>query len=1383
MGSKSSQGGEPSWPSMGDGGSDYGDSLLQAVLDTQPEVRLPVPGEWLGGKDGRRFQIRAHLGRGGTGEVFQAWDEELQRVVALKFLPPHAGLTELALDEARAIARLDHENIVRLFDVSEWVSGPGEPSIPFLVMECLEGESLARILERGRPGLRRALEIFDDILAGLAHAHERSIIHRDLKPNNVYIVPKGTAKLLDFGLAHLVVRETSSFPRLPTAGTPPYMAPEQWRGAAQDERTDLWAAGVVLYEMLTGTLPYPGAHTQELAARVTSDEPVPSVRELRPELPRAVESLLATALAKDPVRRFQTAQELRDELRGLRTRLGPTDEPAAVQPPRAAPLPRQVTLVSCRLRGLGTLDPPLDPEDVGEVLLAFRQGSAELVRQYGGAMPADVGSEMLACFGCHQVREGDAERAVLAGLSLVRELPQRLRRTFPYLPASLAVSVGIQTDKVTLREGPPDAQEGSFNLHGEAPGLTAWLARQAGPGEVVIGETTRRMVHGGFETEALGTRDFDGLVGRVPLALHRVLRETEALTRFERMHAVSGLTSLVGRERELARLLELWEQARDGRGASILIRGEAGLGKSRLIQELLARVPPGAATRRHVQCWPRFNARGHSLVIELLRGAVPIHAGGSPQEQRRELEAELTGRGLSVEQAQLLGVLAGLPLPEGSPLRLVSPERSKERALEALRTLVLNMTAARPVLLTVEDLHWATSLHLEFLGSLLGHLEEARLLIVLSARPEFRSPWPHYPWVHALKLERLPAEQSSDLVKNVARGRGMEAELLQQLVRTTDGIPLFIEEMTRLVLERAPVRDLSPDALPHSIPATLHELLQARLDTLPSRQKSLAQLCSVVGRGFTKPLLSALVDQDRVTLQRDLPGLVDAGLLQPHREMGLDGYEFRHALIQEAAYQSLSRGRRRDYHLRIARALPEHAPETVRARPEVLAHHYTEAGLIEPAIRYWAQAGRQASLQSANQEAVGYLSRALKLLRGLPDAHQRLREELEILVALGLPLIQLQGYRSPEVERNFARVHDLFYPLGEVLPQLELAYWGIFSFYFVRAEYARARELSDWLLTLGHRQGNVDLLAQGYRMMATVSYSQGRPRESLEDFERAIACSQFDLEKHRELTMRHWNNPLSSAQAHASIVYSLVGQPRLARQRAREALELAEQIGHPHSTAYALTYLAVGAQMRREADSALEWASRANAISTEHGYWLWKSWSNLIRIWARAQLEPSQALLEDLERSLDEWQERGVRAGMPPHSAILAELHLKLGQVEPGLEAARWGLQWAEKTGERNLEPELHRLMGELLRMAGRPDEAKASFFRALAVARWQGSGLFELRAAVGLTRLLLDLGVSIPARRLLTKRLARLDPYGDSPDFVEARALLEHEAALERSP
>ncbi|HEX8435588.1 protein kinase domain-containing protein, partial [Archangium sp.] len=918
------QGSSPSGGSRGSGGSqdsessDFSDPVLRKVLEADSLPRHPVAGERLGGQDGQRYRIVAPMGSGGTAQVFRAWDEVLHREVALKLLLPRVGFVEEALREARAIAQLDHVNIVRVFDESEWRATPGAPGIPFLVMECLEGESLSVRLKRERLEVRCALDILDGIAAGLVHAHERHVIHRDLKPRNVFLTWEGTVKLLDFGLSHFTT--TTPVPHLPTGGTPAYMAPEQWRGEPQDARTDIWAAGVVLYEMLVGTVPWPKVTFAQLRERVTSQEPMPSVRARRPEVPRELEALLATALDKDPARRFRTALELREELREVRGRLfGPAREGRR---PTAAPQRRQVTLVSCLLTGLGRFGEPLDVEDQGELELAFHETCAEAIEQHGGAVPLSLAGEVLACFGFPQVREDDSERAVRAGLRLARDFTEALQRRVPHLPLSgVAVKVGIHTDTVALDERAPGPRGGGLVIQGEAPKVAAWLAGQAAPGHVVLGDATWHMVREAFETQVLGQRQFEGLSGLWRHDVHLVLREREASERFDWALATRGLLPLVGRERELRRLEELWELARQGQGGFVLVCGEAGIGKSRLLLELYARVPPESAIRVRFQCWSRLSTTALHPFLQLLQELFQLPPGRSTHELLQALLEQLERMGLSEEQAQLLHLLMRLPVHEDSPVRLLTPERRKEMALQAMVDMVPHLSRERPVLAVVEDLHQADSTELEFLRLLLERVEHSRILVLLSTRTEVPPSWPRRAWLQRLTLERLPAEQAAVLVREAARGRELSEETVRKLVRRTEGIPLFIGEMTRMVLEHAAAS--FSELMPSSIPVTLRELLLARLDRLPSRQRALVQLCAMVGRDFTRALVVALTGRDEAALDRDLEGLVEAGFLQEQREAGAPAFQFQHALIQEVACQSLSRGTRRQYHRHIARVLAE----------------------------------------------------------------------------------------------------------------------------------------------------------------------------------------------------------------------------------------------------------------------------------------------------------------------------------------------------------------------------------------------------------------------------------------------------------------------------
>ncbi|MCY1072866.1 protein kinase domain-containing protein [Archangium lansingense] len=1356
---ESQHGGRPtSGHEASSGASDFEDSFLRELRHSEPLPLLPVPGERLGGPDGRRYKVLEWLGGGGMGQVFRAQDETLRREVALKFLLPRPDFGAEALTEARAVAQLDQENIVRIFDVTEWHGIPGEPGAPFLVMECLEGEPLSALLKRGRLETRRALEIMEGICSGLAHAHERGLIHRDLKPGNVFLTREGTVKLLDFGLSHWMTANAENATSPSTAGTPAYMAPEQWRGESQDARTDVWAAGVVLYEMLTGGWPFTGATWGELRERVTSEEPAPPVRARNPEVPPEVESLLVTALAKEPARRFSSARELRQEVLELRARLaGLGLEVAGTQESQQR---RQLVLLSCRLTGLGGLAERMDAEDVGELEAAFQKGCEEVIQRHGGSVNLYVGGEVFACFGCPQVREDDAARAVRAGLQLAHDMPELLQQRLPHLYLSgLGAQVGLHTDWMVLE---------TRILQGEAPRAVSWLSSQAGPGDVLASEATWLQVRGAFETECLGARDFAGLTGAVHMNVHRVVREREVRVRFDRTLVAGGLTPLVGREIELRQLQALWEGAREGHGAFVLLRGEAGIGKSRLLLELRRRVPPETALRLWFQCWSRPYSGALLPVAELPRALLSLSPEGTPQRHLEALEARLGSRGLPEEHVQLLGLLLSLPIPEGAPVHRLMPARRLEKTYAALVELLSSEARQRPVLLAVEDLHQADSSWLEFLGYLFERIESTRLLVVLSARPEFQPSWPSGAGLHRLSLEHLSPEHSAALSRAAAHGTLLPEETVGELVRMTDGIPFFIEEMTRKVLEGGGMA---------SIPVTLHELLLARLDVLSSRQKALAQHGAVVGREFSLSLLAAVTGREAADLQRELGGLVEAGLLQEEREGSAEPeYQFRHALFQEAAYQSLTRAERRRYHQRIAQVLKERFPEVGRARPELLAHHYTEAGESAPAILYWIWAGWLAIQRMALAEGVQDFSRAQELLRGLPEASRLPSQELTVLTALGYSQALLQGFSSPEAARTFAQVWELLRSMDELAPNLGGSLWILFSYHLQRAEFFPGRELAEQVAREGERQRSPELLALGNEMLAIGSSFAGHVRSALEYSGRTMAHAHLSLEQHRALVSRLRGGSPTDSLAYASIIHAVSGRLELARKYGREALELARRLGEPVTVAMELI---ITWMICRDVQEALEEADEVITLSGARDYWWIQGWAQIIRGWALAELGQPGDCLALVQQVIARFRARGYhgllgfQGGGTYCLFVLGGIHLKLGRIREGLTVLHEALEQVRATGERILEAELHRLRGELLRADGREREALQDFLRARAVAHAQGARLFELRATVGLGRLLRDMGRPEAARRRLTRLLTGFEEHVDSVDLVEARTLL----------
>jgi len=1320
---------------------DFEDTFLRCVARASVPPRLPVPGMRMGDRDGRRYEVLEELGGGAMGQVFRARDTVLQRLVALKFLIPHESLAEapmiaLLRQEGRAIAQLDHEHIVRIFNVDVWSSEPGEPPLPFLVMECLEGESLSTLLRRGRPGPRRAMEILDAVAAGLAHAHEHHIVHRDLKPSNVFITRKGVVKILDFGLAWLAAASAPPDMSLSTAGTPPYMAPEQWRGQAQDARTDLWSAGIVLFEMLTGEPPYSGS-PEEIRARVLSTEPAPSARERIPSLPEAVDRLLASLLAKLPDERLGSAVELRERLREVEEGLAPRRQMSR----STAPQRRQVTLVACRLADVAGLTTKLDAEDVGELEAAFHRSCSEVFHEHGGSVVLCVGEEVLGCFGHPVAREDDTERAVNAGLRLATTVAPALQESLLLPPGrELALQVGIHTDMVVLDE---------TSIQGEAPRMATWFARQAKPGTVYLSDSTLALVRGAFITQALGPMRFTGLSGVRDVKLHQLLRARRATSRFDRTLVARPLTPLVGRRAELQRLMGWWQEARGGHGVCALISGEAGMGKSRLLRELRERVPPFMAIRLRCQCWPQGSSSAFAPIIDLLRHLLHLDVEGTPPQHRARLEAGLGALGLGHQRTRVLSGLVGLSGDEGAAHLRYSPDRLKQDTLEALTALLLRLSEDRPVLAEVEDLHWADPSTLQLLGMLIERLPGARACLLLTARLDFRPPWPASGAIRRLSLERLPAAIAGELVRKAAGRQGLPSEMVAHLVAKTDGVPLFAEELTRTVLERPPAEEGPPAALTSSVPLSLRQLLLTRLDRLPGPSKELAQLCAVVGRTFSYALIAALSGWSDRVLRKELAELVAEGLLQPQE--GVEScFCFRHALIQDAASDSLPRHLRRLYHRRVARVQAEQFPEVSEAQPELLAWHYTESGQTEPALRWWARAGELASRRSANVEALSHFRQALELLLTLPPSRERSGQELKLLIAMELPLLQVQGYHSEEGEQVYTRVRALMRELEEDLPRLEPAYWVTYAYAFARARWDEAHEVAERLVRLGRGHGHRELLALGYRMMATDFFTWGQVPAALEHVELALAFSDFGLEQHQVLAVKHWVNPRVAALAYGAVVHAVVDAPERSREYGRQALRLAMDIGHANTTAFALLYASLACQLRREPREALELCDRNISLSREHHFRLWLGWASLIRGWAQAMMGSAREGLALMQSALTQWRRSGFAAGLPHDLGMLAEIHLLLGQAGEALDAVREALALADSTGERSYEAVLRGLEAEALRGLGRQGEASEAFARALSVAEAQG--------ALGYGRLVRERRIGHPRVELPVTPVARLE-------------------------
>jgi len=1361
----------------------------EILEDTEgPSTPVPSLGERLGSLNGRRYEILDLIGGGGMGRVFRAQDHELQRTVALKFLLPRLQLSKaegisLLREEAKAIARLDHENIVRIYDVAEWQTqawkdgGLRLVQVPFLVMEYLEGKSLQAALREGGFDLRRTLELMTDVAAGLKHAHERHLIHRDLKPGNVFILENGKAKILDFGLAQLMAGGSAAW-WMAGAGTPAYMSPEQWRRQPPDMRDDIWAAGILLFEMLTKQHPFPHTDRDELRARITSSEPMPSVREHLPDLPAEVEQLVASALARHPADRIPNGAELLNRLWQVREHLGLR---------RPSPLARvaerrQVTFLSCRLARTGGAE-ELDSEDPGELEAAFHRACSTLIYQHGGAVTACVGDQVLAYFGYPSAREDASAEAVRAGLHLLEALPGELARQ---RVQGIVIRVGIHTDLVAVDDSTLGFH-GAPSIQGKAPLIATWLAAEAAPHSMLVSDRTQVLVRGRFETRPAGQRTFVGLSGSATLGTYQLLRERKGASRFDRVLVLGELTPLVGRKRELEQLGATWSEVVRGRGACILLRGEAGVGKSRLVQELHDRADPETCPCVTCQCWPQFKGSAFYPLTEWLQHFLALPPEDPPERKLHLLEERLGQLGLRPEHAPALASLLSVRLPKGAPFLQLASEQQRERSMAALQAFLRGMARQKPFGFIVEDVHWADQSTLQFLGLLLEHLEDTPICVLLTARPEFEHDWARHPRFQELEIAPLSPECTAAMIQQVARGRALPEELGDQLAAKTDGLPLFIEELTQMALQQgAPSRE-PVGAAQTPIPTTLQELLVARLDQLSPQAKALAQLAATLGREVSYEMLRAISLSSEKELLDQLEQLEQAGLLFRHGEPPYSVmYTFKHALIQAAAYQSLVRRTQKRYHARITQVLCEQFPELAEEQPELLAHHSTLAGLVEQAVSQWRSAGQRAKAKSALSEATSHFTRAIEQLTLLPPSRERDQQELALQVELGETLIATTGFASTKVLESYTRAYQLCAPSGAVpMPVL----WGLATVAALRGDKQGIDRLMPHLQRLIETSEDPLILIAAHGLFGTLSFRRGP----------LTACRQHGrqakvlAERHGLLTPTALQTGSLPGYVSESLLFSLLylaysevllGNADRGRQEYAEVLARAEATHSPYDMARVLMFGAVIVDDTSEPEAVRAVTGRAIALAREHKFPTVLAMCSCIDGCAAVSQGDTQAGLAKIQEGLALIRSMSAMALYPRTLEFFARACLLTGRLAEGLAATRDGLEMTGTLLTPHAIPELRRLEGELLLRQGKEASARIALKQALETAREAGAKLHELRAAVSLARLMRRAGEVDEACALVAEICGRFTEGFDTVDYKAARqflaeVLVSHQATV----
>ncbi|HEV8711705.1 MAG TPA: adenylate/guanylate cyclase domain-containing protein [Candidatus Binatia bacterium] len=969
---------------------------------------------------------------------------------------------------------------------------------------------------------------------------------------------------------------------------------------------------------------------------------------------------------------------------------------------------RQLTVMFCDLVGSTPLAERLDPEDLREVVRAYQETCTAVIHRFDGYIARYVGDALLVYFGYPAAHEDDAQRAVRTGLGIVAALPQlnarlqsaagvqlRLGPSTEHIP--LQVRIGIHTGLVVVGElGGRDYREAM--ALGETPNIAARLQGLAEPDTVVISAATSRLVAGLFAFRTFGPQTLKGV--STPIEVYHVLGESGVQSRFE-VAVSTGLTPLIGREQEVGLLLERWDRAKEGSGQVVMLNGEPGIGKSRLLQVLKERVASEAATQLECRCSPYYQNSALYPVIDLLQRVLGFTREDSPEEKLHKLEVGARRAvPLQPEVIPLLSSLLSLPPSDCYPSLTLTPQKQKEKTLQAILTWLLKAAERQPLCLAVEDLHWADPSTLELLGLLIEQAPTARLFLVLTSRPEFTPPWAMRSHVTQLTLSRLARTQTERMVEQVAGDKALPSEVLQQIVSKTDGVPLFVEELTKTVVESG----LSVGAThaspvpPLAIPATLHDSLMARLDRLGTA-KEVAQLGASLGREFSYELIQAVSPVDEATLQQALGKLVEAEVLYQRGLLPQTRYLFKHALIQDAAYQSLLKSIRQQYHQQIGQVLEEQFAETKDLQPELLAHHYTEAGLREQAIPYWQRAGHRASQRSANVEAISHLTKGMELLKTFPDTPERAQQELTLQVALGSALIFTKGFGTPEVEHAYTRARELCQRVGET-PQLVPVLWGLCYFYSGKGDVQTATELREQLMRVAQRTQDPAALILAHRMEGAHSYWwRGEFAAALEHCGQVLTL--YDRQRHQALTSLSALDSEVYCQGYMALALWHLGYPDQALTRVHEALTLARALAHLNSLINALTCAVMLSELRGEVQAVQEEAEALIALATEQGLPFFLALGTMELGWVLGEQGHLEEGIARICQGLAGWQATGQGLGQSYFLALLAEAYSAAGQVKEGLNVLDEALDAAHKTEECLHEAELYRLKGQLVLQFG----------------------------------------------------------------------------------
>jgi class 3 adenylate cyclase/predicted ATPase len=1029
---------------------------------------------------------------------------------------------------------------------------------------------------------------------------------------------------------------------------------------------------------------------------------------------------------------------------------------------------RQLTVMFCDLANSTALSSQFDPEDYREIIGAYHRAVTASVTRLDGFVAKYMGDGILVYFGYPRTHEDDAERAVRAGLDSIAAVS-----LLDIKSAKLQARVGAATGLVIVGDmiGEGSAQEQS--VAGETPNLAARLQALAEPDSVVISQGTRQLVGDLFEYRDLGAVEVKGIATPVPA--WQVLRPSVVASRFEALRG-AALSRLIGRDEEIDLLLRRWARAKAGEGQIVLISGEPGLGKSRITAALEERLHAEPHLQLRYFCSPYHQESALFPFVDQLGRASGFARDDPPAARFEKLEAFLARAAPSDGDVAPLADLMSLPVPERYQLPDLSPQRKKERTLEALTRQIDGLAHLQPVKIVFEDAHWIDPTSRELLDLIVERVRSLPVLLIVTFRPDFQPSWTGQPQVSMLALNRLDRRDRTALVAQIAGGKVLPDELVAQIADRTDGVPLFVEELTKSVLESGLLRAeadryvLDGALPPLAVPTTLHASLMARLDRLPS-VRLVAQTGAAIGREFSYALLRAVSRLPEDELQAAITRLVASELVFQRGTPPDAVYAFKHALVQEAAHGSLLRNARQQLHAQIAEALETQSPELMDTQPGLFAQHYAEAGLVEKSVACWGKAGHSSAARSAMAEAAAQFQRGLDQLARLPDAPERQRRELELRSSLGAVLLAVKGHAAPETGQAYARARELWEQLGSPAEFLQIPFAQSLH-HMVRGELSLAQRLDTNLLRLSRQRNDPAGLVLGHFATGRTLMPTGRFAVSRSHLEAGLAL--YNPILHGSLVDHAAHRPEVHAQAELGIVLFCLGYPDQALARSNEAIGEARRLAHPPTLALSLALGTVLLSLVGDNARLTERTDQLIAVTTEQGFPRWRAMGTINRGWLKVKKGDVAEGTSLLRSGSAAYSATGAAAWMPHYIGLLAAAYEIAAQTEEALTLLDDALQIVERTGDRWFAAELHRHKGQLLLRQGHSEVAEEHYRNALSIAQEQEAKLWELRAAASLARLRRDQGGPAEARDLLAPVYSWFTEGFDTPDLIDAKTVLD---------